>query len=121
MKIVKSHHKPDITAADQTPIKELLSPLKDSVATHYSVALARMPRGEKNLPHRLKTSSELFIVIEGRGVVHVEDEAAQISAGAIIYVPPGGLQWMENTGDSDLVFYCIVDPPWKAEDESVVV
>jgi mannose-6-phosphate isomerase-like protein (cupin superfamily) len=110
-----------ITAADQTPIKELLSPLKDHVGTHYSVALARMPRGEKNLPHRLKTSSELFVVVEGRGVVHVEDEAAEVTAGTLILVPPGALQWMENTGDSDLVFYCIVDPPWKAEDESVVV
>jgi len=121
MKIVKSHHKPDLTAADQTPVKELLSPTKDGVGIRYSVALARLPRGEKNLPHRLKTSSELFIIIEGSGIVHVDDEAAQVSAGDLIYVPPGALQWMENTGDSDLVFYCIVDPPWHADDESVVV
>ncbi len=121
MKIVESRKKPDITAADQTPIKELLSPLKDGVSTHYSVALARMPKGARNLPHRLKTSSELFIITEGQGIMHVGDEAADVSAGVLVYVPPGALQWMENTGDSDLVFYCIVDPPWKAEDESVIV
>ncbi len=111
----------EITAADSTPIKELLSPLKDSVAVHYSVAVARMPKGARNLPHRLKTSSELFIVTEGHGIMHVGDEASEVSAGAIVYVPPGALQWTENSGGSDLVFYCIVDPAWRAEDESVVV
>jgi mannose-6-phosphate isomerase-like protein (cupin superfamily) len=121
MKIVQSQKKPDITAADTTPIKELLSPIKDGIPTHYSVALARMPRGARNLPHRLKTSSELFIVTEGRGIMHVDDRAAEVSAGTLVFVRPGALQWTENTGDVDLVFYCIVDPAWRAEDESVVV
>jgi len=31
------------------------------------------------------------------------------------------LQWTENIGEVDLVFYCIVDPGLAAEDESVVV
>ena len=44
-----------------------------------------------------------------------------MEAGTLVYVPPGALQWMENTGDRDLVFYCIVDPPWHADDETVVV
>jgi len=121
MKIVESYKKPGITAADTTPIKELMSPMKDPVATHYSIAVARMPKGARNLPHRLKSSSEVFIVIEGRGIMHVGDEAAEVSAGSLVYVPPGALQWTENTGNSDLVFYCIVDPAWRADDESVVV
>lgn len=121
MKIIESRDKPDITAADLTPIKELLSPVRDNVSVHYSVAVARLSKGQKNLSHRLKTSSELFIIIEGHGIVHVEDEAAEVSAGALVYVPPGALQWTENTGDTDLVFYCIVDPPWKPDDEVVIV
>ncbi|MBN2224385.1 MAG: cupin domain-containing protein [Deltaproteobacteria bacterium] len=121
MKIIKSQKKPDITAADQTPVKELLSPTRDGVGINYSLALARLPRGEKNLPHRLKTSSEVYILTEGRGVMHIGDEAAEVSAGDLVFIPPGALQWIENTGDRDLVFYCIVDPPWRAEDESVIV
>lgn len=121
MKIIKSHTKPDLTAADGTPIKELLSPTKDGIATHYSLALARLPVGQRSLPHRLKTSSEVYIITEGRGIMHIEDEAAEVAAGALVYIPPGALQWIENTGDTALVFYCIVDPPWRAEDETVVV
>lgn len=121
MKIVHSRKKSDISAADGTPIKELLSPGKDGVPIRFSVALARLPRGEQSLPHRLKTSSEIYLVTEGRGVMHVDDEAADVSAGDLVYMPPGALQWIENTGDNDLVFYCIVDPPWRADDESVIV
>ena len=50
MKIIKSHHKPDITAADRTPVKELLSPLKDTVGTRYSVALARLAGAKRTSP-----------------------------------------------------------------------
>jgi mannose-6-phosphate isomerase-like protein (cupin superfamily) len=121
MKIIKSHTKPNITAADQTPVKEILSPTKDGVGIHYSLALARLPKGEKNLPHRLKTSSEVYLLTGGRGIMHIDDEAAEVSAGDLVYIPPGALQWIENAGDTDLVFYCIVDPPWRADDESVIV
>jgi mannose-6-phosphate isomerase-like protein (cupin superfamily) len=121
MKLIKSHKKSDILAADGTPLKELLSPTRDNVATHYSLALARLPRGQKSLSHRLKTSSEVYIVTEGTGIIHVEDEAAEVEPGVLVYIPPGALQWIENSGDSDLVFYCIVDPPWRPDDESVVV
>jgi mannose-6-phosphate isomerase-like protein (cupin superfamily) len=121
MFIVDIKNRKDILAADLSPIKELLSPARDNISTRYSLALARMPGGEKSLPHRLKTSSEVYIIIEGEGIMRIDDEAAPVSAGTIVYIPPGALQWIENTGDIDLVFYCIVDPPWRAEDETVVV
>jgi mannose-6-phosphate isomerase-like protein (cupin superfamily) len=110
-----------IVAADTTPVKELLSPTKDGIPLHCSLALARLPKGEMNLAHRLKTSSEVYIITEGRGVMHIDDEAAEVTAGDLVYIPPGALQWIENTGNNDLVFYCIVDPPWRADDESVIV
>jgi len=121
MLIRKAAAIPSLLAADGSPIKELLSPARDNVFTHYSLALARLPRGEKNLPHRLKTSSEVYLIIEGRGIMHIEDEAAEVSAGDLVYIPPGALQWIENTGEADLVFYCVVDPPWRADDETVIV
>ena len=121
MKIVRSQNTSDILAADGTPVKELLSPTKDGLGIRYSIALARLPRGEQNLPHRLKTSSEVYLVTGGRGIMHIDDEAAEVAAGDLVYIPPGALQWIENAGDTDLVFYCIVDPPWRADDESVIV
>jgi mannose-6-phosphate isomerase-like protein (cupin superfamily) len=121
MKIIRPQKRLDLTAADGTPIKELLSPTKDNVGTHYSLALARLPVNHKNLPHRLKTSSEVYLITGGRGIMHIDDEAAEVSAGDLVYIPPGALQWIENTGDTDLIFYCIVDPPWRPDDESVIV
>jgi mannose-6-phosphate isomerase-like protein (cupin superfamily) len=38
----------------------------------------------------------------------------------MIYVPPRGVQHIENTGSDDLEFLCIVDPPWYPEAEEKV-
>lgn len=111
----------ELAAADGTPIRELISPIGDPVTTHYSIALARLPKRDKSLPHRLKSSSEVYIIIEGEGIMHIDDESASVSAGQLVYIPPGALQHIENTGGSDLVFYCIVSPPWRMEDETVIV
>jgi mannose-6-phosphate isomerase-like protein (cupin superfamily) len=52
--------------------------------------------------------------------MHVDDEAAAVHAGHAIYVPPGALQWIENSGATELAFLCIVDPAWREEDEELV-
>ncbi len=33
------------------------------------------------------------------------------------YIPPDSVQWIENIGDSDLKFLCMVYPPWSEKDE----
>ena len=37
----------------------------------------------------------------------------------LVWVPPNVEQYVRNTGDEDLVFLCIVDPPWAATAEQV--
>jgi mannose-6-phosphate isomerase-like protein (cupin superfamily) len=53
-------------------------------------------------------------------MMHVDGEAAAVGANQVIYIPPDSVQYIENTGDSDLVFLCIVDPAWRPADESVL-
>jgi len=111
----------NITAEDKSVLKEVFSPLKDPVKTGYSLAYAVVEPGRETLPHRLKTLSEVFIFIEGVGIVSIEQEQHPVTPGTVVYVPPGKQQYIKNTGDRDLVFYCIVDPPWKMEEEVVLV
>lgn len=111
----------EIVAGDGTWIKELLSPRNDPVSTNYSIALAKIDPGGKNIPHKLQSSSEVFIIVKGTGIIHIEEEACEVNPGNIIYIPKGSLQFMENSGMEELIFYCIVDPPWKQEDEVVIV
>jgi mannose-6-phosphate isomerase-like protein (cupin superfamily) len=51
-------------------------------------------------------------------VVRIDAESAVVIPGQAVYVPPGALQRIENTGSGDLSFLCIVGPMWRAEDES---
>jgi mannose-6-phosphate isomerase-like protein (cupin superfamily) len=109
----------DIAAGDASRLKELLHPDKEPLDIGYSLAHAVVKRGERTLPHRL-ASSEVYFVLQGRGLIRVDAEAAEVEAGQAVYIPPGAVQSIENTGPDDLAFLCIVDPAWRAEDEEVL-
>ena len=108
----------EILAGDACHLRELLNAKTDKRAYRYSLAHAVVKPGNKTKPHALKTS-EVYYVLEGRGRMHIGDEAEEVAAGCAIDIPPEAVQWIENTGESDLVFMCIVDPAWSPEDEKV--
>jgi len=108
----------EILAGDNTLLRELLHPVRNDAAIRYSLAHAKLARGTASLPHRLKTS-EVYYFISGQGRMHVDGEVTPVGPEQVLYVPPGGLQHVENTGADELVFLCIVDPAWRAEDEEV--
>jgi mannose-6-phosphate isomerase-like protein (cupin superfamily) len=109
----------NITAGDGSSLRELFHPGKGPFPFGYSLAQAVVkPRG-KTVPHRLK-SSEVYCILEGRGLMHVGEEMAEVAAGQAVYVPPFHIQFIENTGEADLAFLCIVDPAWQPEDEEVL-
>ncbi len=110
----------EIVAGDGSRLRELLRPERDRLGIGYSLALARVRPKEATLPHRLRTSSEVYYILAGEGRMHIGDEEAPVAAGQVIYIPPGAVQWIENTGAEDLVFLCIVCPPWRPEDEEIL-
>lgn len=107
-----------IISGDRTILRELLHPDKDPIATRCSLAHCRLGPGMKTLPHRLRTS-EVYFILEGRGRMHIDREAAEVEPGQAVYIPPGSRQFIENRGDMELVFLCIVDPAWRPEDEEI--
>ena len=108
----------EILAGDNTILRELLHPSRDPAAVGYSLAHAKLAGDTASLPHRLKTS-EVYYFISGRGLMHVDGETTSVAEKQALYVPPGATQHLENIGNDDLVFLCIVDPAWRAEDEEV--
>ena len=109
----------EIVAGDETILRELLHPDKADLRIHYSLAHAMVKPGQSSLPHKLKTS-EVYYILEGEGIMYVEEESAQVHSGQVIYIPPNSTQYIKNTGNSDLKFLCIVDPAWRPEDEEVL-
>ncbi len=111
-----------ITAIDGTILRELLNPLRDGpdLKLRYSIAHASVPPGEASFPHRLMKASEVYYFLQGSGVMHVDEESHEIHSGLLVYVPPNATQHLENTGDEDITFLCIVDPYWRPDDEELV-
>lgn len=104
-----------IIANDLTQLRELFNPLVDGWAVGYSLAHAVIPAGQRSMRHHLDGASEAYYILAGGGVMHIDDEERQVRAGDAILIPPGAVQFFENTGDAPVVFLAIVEPAWRPE------
>ncbi|MBU0469278.1 MAG: cupin domain-containing protein [Candidatus Omnitrophica bacterium] len=108
----------EIIAGDNCILREYLNPEKQDVDIRYSLAHAKVPIGETTWKHSLKTS-EVYYILKGKGVMTIDEESRVLEKNDTVYIPPKAVQFIENTGDVDLEFICIVDPAWRKEDEVV--
>jgi len=108
----------EFIAGDGSILRELLHPEKAGIQAHYSLAHAKVKAGHKTKPHKLN-SSEVYYVTAGKGLMYINKESFEVGPECAIYIPPDAVQYVENTGNSDLKFLCIVDPAWRKEDEEV--
>jgi mannose-6-phosphate isomerase-like protein (cupin superfamily) len=109
----------EFVAGDESILREILHPDKADMVIRYSLAHAKVEVGQKTRPHKLKTS-EVYYIITGQGLMHIGRESFEVGSDCTIYIPPNAVQYIENTGSSDLKFLCIVDPAWRQEDEEVL-
>jgi mannose-6-phosphate isomerase-like protein (cupin superfamily) len=109
----------EFTAGDGCTLREFLHPDKQNIDLRYSLAHAVVKSKTKTGPHKL-TTSEVYYIINGQGLMHIDGETSAVGARDTIYIPPNAVQFIENTGDVDLEFVCIVDPAWRVEDETIL-
>jgi mannose-6-phosphate isomerase-like protein (cupin superfamily) len=106
--------KQDLAKEFRTPercfIFESLNGSNDSL----SVARARVEPGITTKWHCVDGTAERYIVAEGRARVEVGDLAPEnIGAGDVVLIPAGVRQRVTNSGDRDLIFYCVCTPPFE--------
>lgn len=109
----------EFVAGDHTRLREIMHPLHDVVSIGYSLAHARVEVGHASLPHQLK-GSETYYILEGKGRMFIDQESFEVEKDDVFLVPSLATQYIQNTGDSDLVFLCIVEPFWQEEEEVVL-
>ncbi|MFC1576340.1 cupin domain-containing protein [Candidatus Omnitrophota bacterium] len=118
--LVKSLRKcPSFISGDNVILRELLHRDKGKFSFRYSLAYAKLPARKASVPHRLKTS-EVYYILKGKGVMHIDRESRRVGAGDAIYIPPRRRQYIKNPGNAALEFLCIVDPAWKKKDEEIL-
>jgi mannose-6-phosphate isomerase-like protein (cupin superfamily) len=76
-----------------------------------SIARARVPPGVTTRWHRLRGTTERYVILEGRGRAYVgEREPQEVAPGDVVRIPPALRQRIANTGERDLVFLAICTP-----------
>lgn len=116
---IASFDVPHHEVLDTCMLAEIFHPARigSEIAARYSIAHARVAVGRATLLHTLLKSSEVYIMLQGTGRMHVDDESEDVQTGQVIYIPPGSVQYIENTGSDELRFLAIVDPMWHESDE----
>jgi len=108
----------EFLGGDNSVLRELLHPQKSDLKINYSLAQAAVSPGKFTKPHKIR-STEVYYILEGEGLMHIDDELAKVGSGCAVYIPPHSRQYIENTGKGDLKFLCIAEPAWRPEDEKV--
>jgi mannose-6-phosphate isomerase-like protein (cupin superfamily) len=76
-----------------------------------SVARARVAPGDVTRWHRLRNTTERYLVLEGQGLAEVGDlPPTPVGPGDAVVIPPGQRQRIHNTGETDLVFLAVCTP-----------
>ena len=108
-----------IDGGEETTIRQIFHPHNTLNGIRYSISHSELKPSKKSKLHKLK-SSEIYYILQGEGNMLVEDESIKVSQDQVIYIPPHSKQMIENTGNIDLKFLCIVDPAWKQDDEIIL-
>lgn len=102
----------EFTANDGCRIREVLHPKNDPLELPYSLAVARVEAGKRTYKHRLR-ETEVYYILAGSGRMHIDEGSREVTADDAILIPPGTVQWIENTGTDELRFIALVNPPWS--------
>jgi mannose-6-phosphate isomerase-like protein (cupin superfamily) len=122
MLIKKVNECQEFVALDDSIIRELLNPHNDQaeLKLNYSLAYATVKPGTATLPHRFKSASEVYYILTGKGIMHINEQSADVGPGETVYIPPMAVQYIENVGQENLEFLCIVYPSWQPDAEELV-
>ena len=86
MLIRRLQDRKSINALDNTTIREILNPKHESkpLVLNYSLAHATLKPNEKSLPHKFFEASEVYYILKGKGLMHIDDDTAEVSPGDTI-------------------------------------
>lgn len=67
----------------------------------------------KTNAHSHETNEEIFYCVSGSGIMIVDGEEKEYRQGNLVYVPPGSVHQVVNTGKVPLKSVCSVSPPFQ--------
>jgi mannose-6-phosphate isomerase-like protein (cupin superfamily) len=72
------------------------------------------------IEHFHKTTEEFYYILDGTGLMKIEDEVREVGPGDTIVIVPGQRHKITNNGQTPLVLLACCSPEWTAEDQVLV-
>ena len=119
MSLRKDFEIDSIQGNEGTKIKQYFHPHNTLNGINYSLAQFTLEPGKKSKLHKIR-SSEIYYILEGNGRLNIDENTYTMEKNDSAYVPPNSKQFIVNSGKNDLKFLCIVEPAWKADDETLL-
>ena len=69
--------------------------------------------GSEQEPHLHEHSEQAYVIVRGRGLMRVGEEAEEVTEGALILIPAGAAHSIRNVGDEPLVYVSATAPPFE--------
>jgi len=66
-------------------------------------------QGRHAHPH----SEQAYVIVAGRGLMHVAGEEKEVGPGTLVFVPKGALHSIRNVGTEKLVYVSATAPPFE--------
>jgi mannose-6-phosphate isomerase-like protein (cupin superfamily) len=84
-------------------------------STKLAVTWVRGEPGSQQGLHAHDHSEQVYVVVRGRGLMIVDDEALEIEAGSAALIRAGAKHAIRNTGIEPLEYISATAPPFPAE------
>jgi quercetin dioxygenase-like cupin family protein len=81
---------------------------------HLFAGLNAFEPGQEHAPHAHQGQDKLYMILEGSGVVRIDDQAEVLSAGDAAFAPAGVVHSIHNPGPEPLVVMAVLSPPPSA-------
>lgn len=87
---------------------------------NISLAEASLKPGQAAEYHLHRTSLEIYYILEGEGLMEIDEERQKVTRDQAILIQPGSKHRITNTGDGQLRLLCFCYPPYSDEDTTLI-
>ena len=81
-----------------------------------SLAEATLAPGQSTQRHHHRVSEEIYLIMQGSGVMELDGDTRRVGAGDAILIPPRAWHRLENDGEDDLRLMCCCAPAYSHDD-----
>jgi mannose-6-phosphate isomerase-like protein (cupin superfamily) len=64
--------------------------------------------------HAHADSEQVYVIVQGKGLMHVAGEEEEVGPGTLVFVPKGALHSIRNLDTEKLVYVSATSPPFSA-------